>query len=74
MSSTADNFEVIGSIRGQMVLDAREAITRGVYDSPAIFDASLDAMIDRAESEERLAAAFDELRDMAFQRMTETDR
>lgn len=74
MSITSDNLEATSVIRTAKVLSAREAIGRGAYETPAIFDTALDNLVDRAFSEVEMEEARQELMDEAFDRMCETDR
>ncbi len=70
----SDNIEPTGIIRTAKVLSAREAIGRGAYETPAIFDAALDNMVDRAFAETEMEEARQQLMDEAFDAMCETDR
>ena len=70
----SDNIEATDVIRPAVILAAREAIDRGAYDAPGIFDTALDNMIDRAESDQRMQEAFEQLADEEMQRQCETDR
>lgn len=70
----ADNIEATGVIRTAKVLQAREAVDRGAYDAPVILGLALDAMIDRAEQENRMQEAFEALADEEMQRTCESDR
>lgn len=70
----SDNIEPTGVIRTAKVLAAREAIARGMYESPQVFDAALDDLVDRAWSEVEMEESRQELMDEAFRQQTETDR
>lgn len=69
-----DNIETVEPVRMDKILAAREAIARGAMDTPDIFDASLDIMVDHAWRADELEQAREELMDAEFQRMTESDR
>lgn len=71
---TSDNLEATDVIRTGMVLEAREAVDRGAYDSDELLSQSIDIMIDEAFKEERMRQAREALLEEEFQRMTESDR
>lgn len=74
MSISTDNFDAVDFVRGQKVLDAKEAIERGAYDVPGPLDVGLDNLIARAEAEVDAAVRLEEMRDEELQRSTESDR
>lgn len=70
----SDNLEATDIIRPAHIMQAREAIDRGAYDAPHIFDTALDNLVERAFSEVEMEEARLALMDEAFDEMCQTDR